>query len=111
LRTSRGTALAVYDLETQQERILLASETRIAEPSWSFEQKALVFSWEVEGNRDIWALDLERSDVPHRLTRQPGRDNDPVWDQAGRRIVFTSDRGRGLEFNTLFWIPVPEYLK
>jgi hypothetical protein len=31
-----------------------------------------------------------------------------MWDEANHRIIFASDRGRGLECSTLFWIAAPE---
>jgi Tol biopolymer transport system component len=43
-----------------------------------------------------------------RLTRDPAIDTAPVWDEAHQRILFTSDRGRGLEISSLFWIPLPK---
>jgi Tol biopolymer transport system component len=44
----------------------------------------------------------------HRLTHDPAIDTAPVWDEANQRILFTSDRGRGLECSTLFAIPLPQ---
>jgi hypothetical protein len=87
--------------------ILLQSREPLERPAWSPDGSAIVFSWNRDGNRDLWMIDLNTRNLS-RLTRDPAIDTAPVWDNANRRIIFTSDRGRGLEFSTLFWIPAPE---
>ena len=47
---------------------------------------------QVNGNRDIWVIDLARA-VPSRLTFDPASDLTPVWAPDGSRIAFTSSRG------------------
>ena len=44
---------------------------------------------------DLWIWDLGRATLT-RLALDPGRDRFPVWTPDGRRIIFTSDRGGGL---------------
>ena len=70
----------------------------------------MVFSIDSGHNQDIWALEIEDR-FPRRLTRSPALDRDPVWDEARSRIVFASDRGRGLGCTTLFWLPIPDELR
>lgn len=44
-------------------------------------------------NRDIWVIDLTRSDIRSKLTSDPAAEADPVWSQPdGSQILFTSNR-------------------
>jgi hypothetical protein len=45
----------------------------------------------VNGNQDIWLLELART-VLRRFTSDPGQDQTPIWSPDGSRIVFTSSR-------------------
>src|SRR5262249_15411533 len=47
----------------------------------------------VGGNRDIWAIDLDRG-VSNRLTVDPAEDLVPEWSPDGKQIVFASRRGK-----------------
>ncbi|GEM_PF-853487 len=91
-------------------KILLRSAEPMERPAWSPEASTIVFSWNRNGNRDLWAIDLHTRQL-QRLTRDPAIDTAPVWDEVNRRILFVSDRGRGLECGTIFWIPVPNTVK
>ncbi|NIR49212.1 DUF2029 domain-containing protein [candidate division KSB1 bacterium] len=104
-----GTSLRLYDRRSETEKILLQSDARIEAPQWSSDERVLLFCWDVDQSRDIWALELA-SGQTHQLTFHRAADDEPVWDERNRRIVFTSDRGRGLECSALYWIPVPEEL-
>lgn len=97
--------LGSIDTQTGEQKILLESETLIERPTWSPEAARIVFSWNVNGNRDLWMMNLI-DDKLIRLTRDPAIDTAPVWDETHRRILFTSDRGRGLECSTMFSIAV-----
>ena len=45
----------------------------------------------VQGNRDIWLLDLARGSVP-RFTVNPAQDGLPVWSPDSKQIVYESKR-------------------
>ncbi|MGH7492199.1 MAG: glycosyltransferase 87 family protein [bacterium] len=95
--------LASIDIQTGVRKILLESETSFERPAWAPGAERIVFSWNLNGNRDLWMMNL--TDLrPTRLTRDRAIDTAPVWDEAHQRILFTSDRGRGLEFSTMFSI-------
>jgi Tol biopolymer transport system component len=44
------------------------------------------------GTRDVWIVDLSRSNVPKQLTFDRGDDTNPVWSPDGNRIAFSSRR-------------------
>jgi len=90
--------------------ILLQSREMMERPVLSPQATTIVFSWNRNGNRDLWAIDIRTREL-QRLTRDPAIDTAPVWDELNRRILFISDRGRGLEVGTLFWIKVPKALE
>jgi dipeptidyl aminopeptidase/acylaminoacyl peptidase len=46
----------------------------------------------VEGNSDIWLLDLGRASVLSRLTFDKAADGAPLWSPDGRRVAFRSNR-------------------
>ncbi len=95
--------LGSIDLQTGAQQILLESESLIERPTWSPDARRIVFSWNANGNRDLWLMNLSDGDRM-RLTRDPAIDTAPVWDEKHHRILFTSDRGRGLECSTMFSI-------
>ena len=86
---------------------MLSSQDRIESPSWSPDGGKIVFCWNRAGNRDIWVIDTQTQET-RQLTFHLGAGDEPVWDGINGRILFTSDRGRGLEFSTLYWLPAPE---
>jgi len=94
------------DLQTGIETVLLATPEPLQQPAWSADARTLLFAWRQNGNLDIWALDLPSRRL-QRLTRHPAQDSAPVWDQTGRRILFLSDRDRGLECSAVFSLPLP----
>jgi Tol biopolymer transport system component len=52
----------------------------------------------VDGNTDIWLLDLDRDTTALRFTSNPEADIAPLWSPAGDRLVFSSRR-KGNRFN------------
>ena len=46
----------------------------------------------IDGNRDIWILDLTRNNTLRRLTFDKGGDYIPLWSRDGKRIAFSSSR-------------------
>ena len=53
------------------------------------------------GNSNVWVYELERDTIT-RLTFTPGNNSYPVWSPDGKRIVFNSTRGGGVE--NLYWM-------
>jgi serine/threonine-protein kinase len=53
------------------------------------------------GNPAVWIYEWAR-DTLTRLTLDPAADFKPVWTPDGKRIVFTSNRAKGQQFN-LYW--------
>ncbi|MEK7727710.1 MAG: glycosyltransferase 87 family protein, partial [candidate division KSB1 bacterium] len=84
--------LGSINTQTGEPQILLESAALLERPTWSPEAERIVFSWNVNGNRDLWMMNLSDRKLT-RLTRDPAIDTAPVWDEAHRRILFTSDRG------------------
>lgn len=61
---------------------------------------SLAFTQRVNGNEDIYALSLGRSE-PIRLTGHPSADRDPAWSADGRRLAFSSHRDGNWELYVL----------
>ncbi len=98
--------LRLVDLGSGREVTLTTSPDRIRSPAVSDSGEAVAFSWLQDGNWDLWVV-RPPDPRPRRLTRHPAVDDDPVW-QGKRRLIFTSDRGRGLQFSLLYTIGLPE---
>jgi len=92
--------------ENAEMKILLQSREMMERPVFSPTATTIVFSWNRNGNRDLWAIDI-RTRKLQRLTRDPAIDTAPVWDKANHRLLFVSDRGRGLEVGSIFSILLP----
>lgn len=99
-----GFHLQILATATGDTSVLLHSEVRLEQPALSPDDQIVLFAWRKHGQRDIFALDRRDGSI-HRLTSHRGEDTAPVWDAAGRRIIFVSDRGRGLEMSALYEIP------
>ncbi|MEE8587127.1 MAG: hypothetical protein V3T83_19975, partial [Acidobacteriota bacterium] len=84
---------------------LLYEADGCSRPRMSSDGRRVLFSLGEGGNQDIWMLNLASQEAL-RLTSNPAIDRDPLWDEERNRILFTSDRGRGLGCTTLFWMPI-----
>jgi Tol biopolymer transport system component len=62
-------------------------------PELSPDGARLAVQRSVDGNADVWLLDLKRG-MFQRLTDDPAIDAFPVWSPDGQRLVFTSNRAR-----------------
>ncbi|MEQ1761254.1 MAG: protein kinase [Vicinamibacterales bacterium] len=60
-------------------------------PSLSFDGRRLALQRNVNGNWDIWLLDMELG-VLNRLTSNPGTDTRPAWSADGTHVVYSSSR-------------------
>jgi len=98
--------LGLANSGTGEQKILLESEDFFECPTWSSDAQKIFFSWNRDGNRDIWMINTLTKEL-QRVTRDPAIDTAPVWDEVRHRILFTSDRGRGLEISTIYWIAAP----
>jgi Tol biopolymer transport system component len=106
---SKEFILAILASEEAERHILVQSSEPLEKPIWSPDAAAIVFSWNRNGNRDLWAVILRTRELI-RLTRDPAIDSAPLWDDLHHRIVFISDRGRGLEVGSMFTIALPAKL-
>jgi Tol biopolymer transport system component len=64
-------------------------------PSVSPDGRRVALHRTVDGNQDVWFLDVERN-LLSRQTSDPAVDNSPIWSPDGRRIVFGSSRKGGM---------------
>ena len=103
-------ALAAAIPGSADHEILLQSENPLERLVWSPDAATIIFSWNRRGNRDLWAINIRTRELM-QLTRDPAIDTAPVWDEANQRILFTSDRGRGLEISAIFYISLPAELR
>lgn len=61
----------------------------------------LIFDWERERNRDLYAIDLSKGSDPVRLTTDSGVDRSPAWSPDGTYVAFTSRRNRNWDLYLL----------
>ena len=61
-------------------------------PSWTPDGKGLVYSAKVDGNLDLYRIDLGDG-APRRLTSDPAADYNPVVSPDGKRVVFYREKG------------------
>ncbi len=105
-KTESGYTLGIFNTAGRGTETILFSDQRIDEPCWAEDDGAILFSWRQNGNRDVWVANVADKSLA-RLTLDPAADSSPTWDARNRWVIFTSDRGRGLEFSTLYWLPFP----
>ncbi len=97
-----------YDIYTMRpdgtgKRAVVASRFGEYEPAYSADGDSLVFVRDVDerlahSNNEIFLKDLGTGDVT-RLTTSPAVDWNPAFSPDDSRIVFSSDRGPGFEFD------------
>ena len=105
-KKSEKDVLYIYDIENKKVIRELSSPSLVglSSPSWSPDQKTLVFSGMTQdGYSDLYTVDLDDRALT-RLTRDLYQDNDPSWSPDGKRVIFSSDRGEfGKEgYNNLY---------
>jgi serine/threonine protein kinase len=61
-------------------------------PTFSPDGTLIAFSWNRDGNKDIYVKVVDSAAEPHRLTTDPAEDSLPKWSPDGRSIAFVRDR-------------------
>ena len=69
--------------------LLISSGSSLA--AQSADQGQIVFSTDLDGDFEIYALDVASGDL-RQITDNPATDLNPVWSPDGQRILFQSDR-------------------
>ncbi|MDZ7269408.1 MAG: glycosyltransferase 87 family protein [candidate division KSB1 bacterium] len=114
---NRRFQLRLHDFSDGRDELVLAADEPLEQPAWSPDESVLLFARRHNATLTLAAVKLARRRMPaaadriHLLTTVAGHNTSPVWDAGHDRILFTSDRGRGLEFSALFALPVPPALR
>ena len=85
-------AVRLVNLDSGQERPLVANDTISFAPRYSPDGNRIAFSMMLGANSDIYVVGANGG-LPQRLTTAPGIDTDPSFSPDGSKIVFESDRG------------------
>jgi serine/threonine protein kinase len=92
-RTHEGSFRFVW-VDRQGKRLSTVGDPEDVEPIFvalSRDGRRLVEMRTVEGNSDVWLIDIDRG-TRRRLTHDPARDAVPVWSPDGRDIFYASER-------------------
>ncbi len=86
-----GFHLYLYDHQTGETSSLTSESISHTHPAWSHDGRFLVFAKYVNGNNDIFILDL---DTNHQIqiTDHPANDTMPSWSTDDGQIAFVSNR-------------------
>ncbi|MDM8518630.1 hypothetical protein QUF64_01180 [Anaerolineales bacterium HSG6] len=71
---------------------LLTNNSSDSFPAWSPDGKTVVFSREIEGNLDLYAVDIDGDNL-RRLTNSPGADTLPIYTPSGDIIYRSTASG------------------
>ena len=66
-------------------------------PTFSPDGTLIAFSWNRDGNKDIYVKVVDSAAEPHRLTTDPAEDSLPKWSPDGRSIAFVRDKSLMLD--------------
>ena len=61
-------------------------------PTFSPDGTLIAFSWNKDGNKDIYVKVADSAAEPHRLTTDAAEDSLPKWSPDGRSIAFVRDK-------------------
>lgn len=81
----------LYIMDRGISRRLTDNSYTDASPSWSPDERQIVFASSRDGSLDIYVMDSDGTNIK-RLTRDTARDSAPAWSPDGREIVFTTLR-------------------
>jgi hypothetical protein len=95
-------ATGAYEIFTPSERVGLARIPEPAQSALSPNGRLLAYVSDRDGSDDIWVRDLATG-AERRITADPALDREPQWEDDSH-IVFSTDRGRGLAYTTLYRI-------
>jgi TolB protein len=84
-------AIRLADLESNEQRALVAGDAITFAPRFSPDGTQIAFSMMNGGNSDIFVASAGGG-IPQRLTSVPGIDTAPAFSPDARQIVFESDR-------------------
>lgn len=83
--------LVWYDRTGTELSRIGSAEATAQGPDLSPDGRTLAVTRTIDGNRDVWLLDMARS-VFTRLTFDPAADMSPLWSADGARVFFASTR-------------------
>ncbi len=108
--TQQGNEDALHILDTKTNKIITDYSFKdivsIGSPSWSYDNKRIVFpASDFGGRTDLYILDIQSNELK-RLTNDYYDDRDPDFSPDGNYIVFSSDRtslGAGNSYNLFLY--------
>jgi Tol biopolymer transport system component len=86
-----GFQLYLYDTQTGETRQITDGAGSHTHPAWSHDGHYLAFSKYIDGDSDIYILDLNNL-TQTQITNHPGDDNMPSWSPDDSQIAFVSTR-------------------
>lgn len=97
-------AVVRYRLQDGQRTVLTSPDTNCMSPALSFDDRYVAYTAHVDGNWDIYVLDLDANKPAVRITAETSRDFAPRFLPDGG-LVFASDRSGQFQ---LYEIPASE---
>jgi Tol biopolymer transport system component len=64
-------------------------------PRWAPDEKRIAFDSRMDGDPNIYVIQVESGAVPRRLTFHPGEDVVPSWSRDGKYVYYSSTRAGG----------------
>ncbi|MFC1479721.1 hypothetical protein ACFL6F_03905, partial [Planctomycetota bacterium] len=97
----------LYDLASETEKQVTHDAYDDSAPVWNDERKAVVYSSERKGQRDLIVMDMKADDpgkTAVNITNSPANEISPCWNKKGDKILFVSD---AQSFYDMYLIEVP----